>query len=1546
MKLFKKLCMSVIAMILCIVMLTQTVVAAETKTKKVYVKDIKIIYADSEKEAKEQLPTGYTLINGDVNTGTGEIGVYICYSITEDPDEAITDIKVMHENGGFEVTDFGKTLNEAVDGVYGIAEEMTSAVSEFAQNYKEGVPAAIYAKEALDYFLYDDDTTLGDFMISGEGTYQDYGKMILMCHEDILNSILSILALGVQRKAGENWIDKLADVDPYSFDSSMDMIYRERATKLRPVLQQFNDIYCYVLGYYDETYTVEDLTEENDKELFAQMATNKDLFTVIQTILQSYTVGVDPSRGESWTTEDMFAVGLNTTINMYDIYALISCLTPGQEIMLRLTGPYNFIIGSQNTDEVLQEARRRLVEQLDPDEKVPIWDGVNLDMFDQEVGLTNDAMRSMAAGKQYDIFAKDIDTLSQKYRDIATVVTTCFTIASSAILVTKCALVLAPKFFSLISLTSVASAISSFASAAIVTNILAGLGITFMVLGIVCAIIVWFIIEDIINWILSEDYERTSIPMYMVDEIVNNQGISTYAYYRRVDNVKSDEELGLDTDENESGSDINANEGYRWMSLYTSNRVGIGNPIEAEFLVAGVSGTDKEGYQALTMFGSTEAINLNSYADKNSAEYPSVYLFYVQDKQTPVVGNKIYISDVAVESAIHEDAAKKKLKDRGYLILNHDYGCGTDESTYIGYKLTANASDAVRDIRLLYNFHDTGITFGDLKYAATGTIGNFTVMISSTSTNPAPPIIGLKTLPQNEIPDPTLGYEPVNEFSGGLAQPLGRNDYRLYFIPETTFTEGPDYIAGIKTDVYYYNNFSEETGYDYRYGGYALSVVDKFGNDRGVYREYKNRVYGEQFFDYNSRTRFYFQARLAGDSYNNYGLGFKYTTTKNPYRAIYGIAGTELNGLDRFNDCVTFADEGFVLSAVELSYNSSFYTWYDFPYAPHNNRSEFGPHVKSLTYEYYNGEREHFSSVDSPGKADASWSRPALQYWEACHAYDTVINQDITQVMLNEDMNGLYLSGYQSDRTPLTVNDVIITNSLLSDSDIPENFTAVCSMIGDSTEPISLAPTNSDVKVGEYSTWGGISSRDISLPIFSEKAYIYFRNEKTVNGETEFEGNPKEGKYISGIFLSSREEIREQSLKKNPELLCENISKGLVESNLLSKGATTTYDIHINTDFSADDDLDNANYTYVGITRTDDPNQAIRDIRLYVAEKGEYVPKEMKRTITSNGVSFDVTYALVGRESLTEQGNKSEVDCEKEYQVYVYVSVNPALGKPITEIKMSDWFSYGDFEPVVTMDGTPFVTVYLENEDDIFVEDDYFMYGNHLSFRREGEIKPYIHKLMVSSHDDGDEEAIAKLLNEGYTDIVDKELNEGAGGNYIYLGMKRTADANDAVYDIMLTNDVKTPKSDINGFKPVSNIDLNEDAGGKYIYLYEKRTPNSEGELPLQDIIVGGKNHKDYDFVNGDKQFHAISAVNQDGDMQDINQKAGGDYIYLLKVKEAQLIADPDPSDTPRMVASILGSGSVAVIGIFLIGAVCVGWYLVYKKKRQKVADDQQVDEN
>jgi hypothetical protein len=232
------------------------------------------------------------------------------------------------------------------------------------------------------------------------------------------------------------------------------------------------------------------------------------------------------------------------------------------------------------------------------------------------------------------------------------------------------------------------------------------------------------------------------------------------------------------------------------------------------------------------------------------------------------------------------------------------------------------------------------------------------------------------------------------------------------------------------------------------------------------------------------------------------------------------------------------------------------------------------------------------------------------------------------------------------------------------------------------------------------------------------------------------------------------------------------------------------------------------------------------------------------------------------------------------------------------------------------------------------------MYGNHLSFRRDGGYKPYVSKLMVSAHDDGDVEAIAKLLEAGYTDIVNKELNEDAGGDYIYLGMKRTFDVNNAVYDLLLTNDVSTPPSSINGYKLVSSIDLNKDAGGKYIYLYEKRTPSFKGELPMYDILIGGEYHEDYYFESDGKRFSVKSTNNQDGEMQYVNQRAGGDYIYLLKVKESQHITLPELGTPVSHIGSILGSGSLLVIGIFLIAAAGAGGYVVYKKKHQSNKKD------
>lgn len=67
------------------------------------------------------------------------------------------------------------------------------------------------------------------------------------------------------------------------------------------------------------------------------------------------------------------------------------------------------------------------------------------------------------------------------------------------------------------------------------------------------------------------------------------------------------------------------------------------------------------------------------------------------------------------------------------------------------------------------------------------------------------------------------------------------------------------------------------------------------------------------------------------------------------------------------------------------------------------------------------------------------------------------------------------------------------------------------------------------------------------------------------------------------------------------------------------------------------------------------------------------------------------------------------------------------------------------------------------------------------------------------------------------------------------------------------------------GFEKI-NVDLNEKAGGKYLYLCKKRG----GGKALQDIqIVWGNNNK----VSAPPGYTRID--------RDLNEKAGGKYIYL-----------------------------------------------------------------
>ena len=113
----KRLFRSVISITLCVCMLLQLspYSAATAVSATAYVKDIKLIYAENAADAAKKVPDGYILYDQNINEGTDALGVYICYSTTTDETQAITDIRVMNENGNFDRGTFNDKMDQALD---------------------------------------------------------------------------------------------------------------------------------------------------------------------------------------------------------------------------------------------------------------------------------------------------------------------------------------------------------------------------------------------------------------------------------------------------------------------------------------------------------------------------------------------------------------------------------------------------------------------------------------------------------------------------------------------------------------------------------------------------------------------------------------------------------------------------------------------------------------------------------------------------------------------------------------------------------------------------------------------------------------------------------------------------------------------------------------------------------------------------------------------------------------------------------------------------------------------------------------------------------------------------------------------------------------------------------------------------------------------------------------------------------------------------------------------------------------------------------------
>lgn len=129
--------------------------------------------------------------------------------------------------------------------------------------------------------------------------------------------------------------------------------------------------------------------------------------------------------------------------------------------------------------------------------------------------------------------------------------------------------------------------------------------------------------------------------------------------------------------------------------------------------------------------------------------------------------------------------------------------------------------------------------------------------------------------------------------------------------------------------------------------------------------------------------------------------------------------------------------------------------------------------------------------------------------------------------------------------------------------------------------------------------------------------------------------------------------------------------------------------------------------------------------------------------------------------------------------------------------------------------------------------------------------------------------------------LVDKDLNAGAKGDYIYLCYKLGEGKSDAITNCLM-EETKNSKNAAANINQTSNrisskyyrhgMDLNKGAGGNYIYLYYTKDTRFT-PIKRMEVVFG-----DEEIAKEDWEVVFWAGSNQAGDC---NKSVGGKYIYI-----------------------------------------------------------------
>ena len=389
MKFFKVLISIVLVIATCVTMMMPASAARVTY----YLSDLKMSEADSAEDAKKLLTdAGYEILDKNLNPGGGK-AVYLGYKKSTNVDDAITDVRVMNMNGGFNISDYDSIIDEALQTYSNDINNIRISAKEFAENYKAGKKEALNAYRQLNYYYVEDDkgvkTNMGDYMLNFPEKNEGFADILLKGNTNILDNIRILLSMGVAD--GGDLIERIkasvADESVYTQDK-----YFDKAKELTGKIQQLLKMIDEARAEIEEIEADPDMTqEEKDLALILPQYT-LSLILSLDVILKSIPCG-------DTNYSDYFASTADPDYKK--LYPFVDAMTEGQ-IAMAVSGQIHSVLvynAVEMSDEELEAELTELEETYDPKS---VYFGTDMNLLEGAVAVTSDAIREEAAtGNQW-----------------------------------------------------------------------------------------------------------------------------------------------------------------------------------------------------------------------------------------------------------------------------------------------------------------------------------------------------------------------------------------------------------------------------------------------------------------------------------------------------------------------------------------------------------------------------------------------------------------------------------------------------------------------------------------------------------------------------------------------------------------------------------------------------------------------------------------------------------------------------------------------------------------------------------------------------------------------------------------------------------------------------------------------------------------------------------------------------------------------------------------------------------------------------------------